>query len=76
MIIHVSEGDLAAAREECPVDAPRWMVQEFAGDEADDFLDHGFGATVVPDIQVDFKIIQALRKPCTNLVDDFLRQGE
>ena len=34
MIIHVSAGDLAAAREDCPVDAPRWMVQEFAANRA------------------------------------------
>lgn len=34
MIIHVDEGDFTYAREECPREAPRWMLQEFAVNRA------------------------------------------
>ena len=34
MIIHVQDGDFAYAREECPRDAPWWMLQEFAANRA------------------------------------------
>jgi hypothetical protein len=34
MLIHVGEADFLQAREDCPRDAPRWMVQEFAANNA------------------------------------------
>lgn len=34
MIIEVTQADFDAARDICPSDAPRWMVQEFAASQA------------------------------------------
>jgi len=34
MIVHVSAEDFAWARDECPREAPRWMLQEFAANHA------------------------------------------
>ena len=34
MIIRVEQGDFDYARETCPRDAPLWMVQEFAANNA------------------------------------------
>lgn len=34
MIIQVNQGDFDYAREVCPGEAPRWMVQEFAANHA------------------------------------------